>query len=641
MPDAMPEQATASAQPPTEPPADRFCDLVMKGGITSGVVYPGAIERLSHHYHFKSIGGTSAGAIAAAVTAAAEYQRRQSGSRAGFDLLRALPDELKREVKPGQRKLLSLFQAQPGTRRLFSVLVTALNSGGTWQRVGWVLMGAFKAYWLAVLVSVLLAAWALVAAGTLAALLSLVLLLIITIGGFVYFDISKRVVPNGFGLCTGLTEDAQHPALTPWLHGLIQQAAGLPAGADPLTFGQLWAAKGGPVERYPPPASVRRKSIDLQMFSTNLGHGRPYIFPLAEHDDTGSRFRSQERLFFSPAELARYLPDDVLQWMCKQAKPYVPEPTRAGRDPTLQDAATLGLVGLPPPEHFPVILAARMSLSFPFLFAALPLWAIDHDPAGRAQFRRCWFSDGGISSNFPMHLFDGLVPAWPTFGINLEDKIPGREDMVYLPQRYDTGHGERWNRFDAPGAPGATRFGGFLSAILGAMQNWNDNALSRMPGVRDRIARVRLDKNEGGLNLNMEAKTINDVAERGEAAVQQLIDRFVPAADGAPSAGWDEQRWVRLGVLLKMVQERAPAVLTALDSQLPHATPLATLIERAGLPAAAPLAGYEAPLTAPQQQALQAVVNALGLLVGTLAQPGCSTDFKPVPRPELRVRPPL
>ena len=48
------------------PPKDRFCDLVMKGGVTSGIVYPKAISRLAAHYHFKNIGGSSAGAIAAA-----------------------------------------------------------------------------------------------------------------------------------------------------------------------------------------------------------------------------------------------------------------------------------------------------------------------------------------------------------------------------------------------------------------------------------------------------------------------------------------------------------------------------------------------------------------------------------------------
>jgi predicted acylesterase/phospholipase RssA len=52
-----------------EAPKDRFCDLVMKGGITSGVVYPPAIFALAGQYRFKNIGGTSAGAIAATSSA--------------------------------------------------------------------------------------------------------------------------------------------------------------------------------------------------------------------------------------------------------------------------------------------------------------------------------------------------------------------------------------------------------------------------------------------------------------------------------------------------------------------------------------------------------------------------------------------
>jgi hypothetical protein len=52
-----------------------MCDLVMKGGITSGVIYPELISQLSTRYRFKNIGGTSAGAIAAAACAAAEYGR--------------------------------------------------------------------------------------------------------------------------------------------------------------------------------------------------------------------------------------------------------------------------------------------------------------------------------------------------------------------------------------------------------------------------------------------------------------------------------------------------------------------------------------------------------------------------------------
>jgi hypothetical protein len=33
----------------------------MKGGITSGVVYPAAIKRLSEKYVFRNVGGASAG----------------------------------------------------------------------------------------------------------------------------------------------------------------------------------------------------------------------------------------------------------------------------------------------------------------------------------------------------------------------------------------------------------------------------------------------------------------------------------------------------------------------------------------------------------------------------------------------------
>jgi hypothetical protein len=55
--------------------AKRCSDIVMKGGITSGVVYPLTACELAQVYRFKNIGGTSAGAIAAAAVAAAEYGR--------------------------------------------------------------------------------------------------------------------------------------------------------------------------------------------------------------------------------------------------------------------------------------------------------------------------------------------------------------------------------------------------------------------------------------------------------------------------------------------------------------------------------------------------------------------------------------
>jgi hypothetical protein len=382
------------------------------------------------------------------------------------------------------------------------------------------------------------------------------------------------------------------------------------------------------------------------MFSTNLAHGRPYIFPFAVPDGKPTRFRDRDRLFFNLEALKPYLPDDVLAWMKEHGKPYRLDEDRKGKDPDEQEAVKKGLLELPDPKNFPVLLAARMSLSFPFLFSAVPLWAINYDaPRGERHFHHCWFSDGGISSNFPIHLFDGLVPLWPTFGINLEPKIDGR-DPVFLPMKYTQGYGERWNLFDEKDNL-AARFGGFLSSIVAAMQNWNDNSLARMPGVRDRIARVRLNENEGGLNLDMEASIIQNITKRGEQAAEQLISHYAPQrAGGSQAKGWDEQRFVRLCALLKMLEARAPGILHALDAHCAHATDFDTLIARAtqsngGNGAQEPPAGFEKPLTPEQAKALQDAKGALKRLMKTLGDPSTQSVFRAIPEPELRVRPPL
>jgi hypothetical protein len=391
---------------------------------------------------------------------------------------------------------------------------------------------------------------------------------------------------------------------------------------------------------------ITPRSIDLQMFSTNLGHGRPYIFPLATVEGGVTRFREREQLFFSATELARYLPSDVLSWMVAHGSPYKIEVGRENLDPGEDEAEQLGLLTLPAPENFPVILATRMSLSFPILFAAVPLWSIDYDaPQGQRHFRRCWFSDGGISSNFPMHLFDALVPAWPTFGINLEPVIEGRDDMVFLPKRYTQGYGEKWDNFDMKPKL-ASKFGGFVAAILGTMQNWNDNSLSRMPGVRDRIARVRLTTNEGGLNLNMSASEISAVAKRGEEAASELIARFAPnPLDGAVAAGWDEQRFVRLNILLKIIEARALGVETAIDPACGHSTAFDTLITHAtksGAPSGSPPPpGYETLLTDEQEKSFRDALERLEQLAAGRNVGASEIGFKPLPKPELRVRPPL
>jgi hypothetical protein len=92
------------------------CDLVMKGGITSGVVYPKAITELAKTFRFSSIGGTSAGAIAAAVAAAAEFAR----DCGGFERLDQIPAKL-----PSQ--LFGMFQPVPSLRPVFELGLALTN----------------------------------------------------------------------------------------------------------------------------------------------------------------------------------------------------------------------------------------------------------------------------------------------------------------------------------------------------------------------------------------------------------------------------------------------------------------------------------------------------------------------------------
>src|SRR5262249_5645276 len=100
------------------------CDLVMKGGITSGIVYPGVLQELSETYRFRSIGGTSAGAIAAACAAAAELGRNSDARDAGFAGFSKMSEWLGRD-----ENLKNLFQANPLTRPLMDVLMDILQLG--------------------------------------------------------------------------------------------------------------------------------------------------------------------------------------------------------------------------------------------------------------------------------------------------------------------------------------------------------------------------------------------------------------------------------------------------------------------------------------------------------------------------------
>lgn len=70
------------------------------------------------------------------------------------------------------------------------------------------------------------------------------------------------------------------------------------------------------------------------------------------------------------------------------------------------------------PDDLGVARAVRMSMSIPFFFEPV---VIDYRGA-RGKKQRSHIVDGGLLSNYPVHLFDDPgVPSWPTFGFDLRE----------------------------------------------------------------------------------------------------------------------------------------------------------------------------------------------------------------------------
>jgi hypothetical protein len=81
--------------------------------------------------------------------------------------------------------------------------------------------------------------------------------------------------------------------------------------------------------------------------------------------------------------------------------------------------------------------------------------------------------------NLPIHFFDTPLPRWPTFAINLKQFHPDHKteaEAVYLTKRANVDTKVVWNRIEE-----GYRFSNFLFAILNTLQNWQDNAQSRVP----------------------------------------------------------------------------------------------------------------------------------------------------------------
>lgn len=503
-----------------------YCDLVMKGGITSGVVYPLAITELSKKYFFKNIGGTSAGALAAAITAAAEFGRR-SGNQSSYDLLAGLPKQL-----GTNNLLLNLFQPSTAAVRVFRVVLAALKAKSipgrilkatgalVYQFYGWTVLGILAG-------SLVPVGLFLIYGGSLVVYVVLGLLWVAVISAIIVFiaaaiDALKATTANGFGFCSGFDQDSETgPPLTNWLHEQIQRAAGKDLAA-PLTFGDLWKAPLLPGEPV-----VNPPTIKLQVVTTNLTLRCPFTVPFEAY-----------AFYFDEAEFRKLFPAPVVQHLLDHS------PNKPGETITSRNGTRL--YRLPDGENLPIVVAARISLSFPLLLSAIPLYFPDHahklvmdeaettdalapsksDIPVRAD--RCWFSDGGVCSNFPMHFFDSPLPRWPTFGIDLEPRQGSRPktnaEMVWFPPRPGSGSRLTLNDFEQ-GSP-REQVVGFFGAIVNTMQNWRDNLQAIAAGYRERIVHIQLSPDEGGLNLNMAPETIANLSERGQIAGQKILQQF-------------------------------------------------------------------------------------------------------------------
>src|SRR5690606_264181 len=103
------------------------CDLIMKGGITSGIVYPLAIRTFAERFRLRCIGGASAGALAAAAAAAVDLGRSSGANPDAFGQLARLPEQLAGDGSGRATPLERLFQPQPRTRALHALLLSALS----------------------------------------------------------------------------------------------------------------------------------------------------------------------------------------------------------------------------------------------------------------------------------------------------------------------------------------------------------------------------------------------------------------------------------------------------------------------------------------------------------------------------------
>jgi predicted acylesterase/phospholipase RssA len=534
--------------------------MIMKGGITSGVVYPQAILRLARKYRFRSVGGGSVGALVAALTAAAELAR---GDR-GFERLNDKRNELSSEG------FLTLrFRAPEQTRPALELFLAILNArneaaNGTsrfrsyTKHLGSVLIREYRndllaGFVIGAIVGIVLLS--LLAEGLRSPLseadLSSVMIvvgfavgLLGAVGGAIakFVNIMWRKVPrNQFGLCrgSGAPGTAEQPLLTDWISRAINFIAGIQVDGKPLTFADLKSADD------------ETRHVELKIMTTNLNQTTPYLFP-----------RKPDTFLFCEDEMLQFFPPNVVGCMIKNA-------------PQTDVRLPEGFHIFPKEDELPIVVPVRMAISFPILLSAVPVWTVkraawDSKPIDQpvslteADLRRNLFSDGGICSNFPIHFFDAWLPKRPTFGIDLTS-IPDKNDDFILDDISCPGPASDF----APSKvwlPRADQRDNILSskicnllhfgmAIFYSAQNFRDTMQSQLPSYQERIVHVTLSSEEGGLNIKMSPPRIESMQAKGLEAGEILCgERF----------SFERHQWVRLRVLMGLLKKNLSEMEEAL-----------------------------------------------------------------------------
>jgi hypothetical protein len=598
--DATTHPAPDLLDPATYPRSDELterCDLVMKGGITSGIIYPQAVCQLATTRRLQRVGGTSAGAIAAGAAAAAELGRDSRRDDAGYARLAALPERLAEVTTGGHTRLFHLFQPQSGTNAIYRLVAVLIGRGGRFNKAA---RGLFAAIGLMCLLPGLVGigipvvlligtVWQGRAWGIAAAVILLLVGTVTAIGWSLVQRMGRDLPRNHLGLCSGMRRPgSSEPALTEWLADEFDRIAAKDPTTGPLTFGELAA-----------------HDIELAMFTTDLSAG------------TQNRLPFQTRIWaFDPVEFRELFPERIVAWMIEHG----PEARDDEDARVFADFAAKGLHPLPLAEDLPIIVAVRMSLSFPVLLSTVPLHAFDYTrrPPKIVRHR---FSDGGITSNFPIHFFDAAMPRHPTFGINLvrsETITSDQSENVSMPDSNRQGILARSHSVET--------LGEFVAALRNGVQNWADSMQTRVPGYRDRIVAVKHTKTEGGMNLDMDQEVVLRLAERGRYAGSRA-ERF----------DFVNHRWVRFRSFLQVLEELIVPAGAALDDD--RRTDEPTYREMMEGP---PPTSYRKHWNSANGRAIADAVAVLAKAYGSVTLDDQESTFSagaPSPNPQLQIRP--